>query len=185
MPRSHSGPFSAKHVPGGLPEGDAHQCPARLDRRAFLRDTALFVAGAMAASGLAPSLAFAEQARFIEPLTAIGRERGFPVPVADGVSVDDSNHLVLVRSRDKLYAFSLECPHRGRMLEWQPGGRQFYCPKHKARFSPAGANIGGRRTSALDRYALRRDGSQVVVSLDRVLSEKDTPAEWAGAVVTL
>ena len=87
---------------------------APLDRRAFLRNSALFAVG-----------------------------------------------VLLVRAHSKLYAFSLECPHRRRLLEWQTGGSQFYHPKNKARFSIDGANIGGRRTSALDRYSLRRDGTKV------------------------
>jgi nitrite reductase/ring-hydroxylating ferredoxin subunit len=175
-----------RHIPesvAGL--GNSAPCPRRLDRRAFLRDTALFVAAALTAQGLVPDSAFAASAADIEPIAAVGRTRTFAMPTADGVSVDDADRVVLVRSRGKVYAFSIECPHRGRALEWQPDGQQFYCPKHKARFSPVGANIGGRRTTALDRFALRREGAVLVVALDRVLSATDTPAEWNAAVVNV
>ena len=93
--------------------------------------------------------------------------------------------VLVVRAHSKLYAFPLECPHRGRLLEWQPGDSQFYCPKHKARFSTDGANIGGRRTSALDRYSLRRDGAKVMVSLDRAFSATDLPAERNAAALSV
>ncbi len=176
---------SARSVSPETSEQRAAPCPRRLDRRTFLRDTALFVAAALTAQGLTPGEALAEHVQFVEPLEAAGRERTFALPVSDGVSVDDADRLVLVRSRGKLYAFSLECPHRGRTIEWQPEGQQFYCPKHKARFATDGANAGGRRTSALDRFAIRRDGTRVIVSLDHVLSVTDTPADWAAAVVTL
>jgi nitrite reductase/ring-hydroxylating ferredoxin subunit len=158
---------------------------APLDRRSFLRNAALFAAGALVAQGLTPDAALAERASFIQPLTSTVRERTYTLPQLDGVSVDEAERLVLVRSHNRLYAFSLECPHRGRMLEWQPGGSQFYCPKHKARFSTDGTNIGGRRTSALDRYALRRDGARVIVSLDLVLSFTDAPAEWKAAALSV
>lgn len=116
----------------------ADAAAAPLDRRAFLRNSALFAVG-----------------------------------------------VLVVRAHSKLYAFSLECPHRGRLLEWQPGGSQFYCPRHKAHFSTDGANIGGRRTGALDRYALRRDGAKVTVSLNRAFSATDAPAEWNAAALSV
>ncbi|MCC6243303.1 MAG: Rieske (2Fe-2S) protein [Gemmatimonadaceae bacterium] len=165
--------------------GNDAPCPRRLDRRVFLRDTALLVVAALAAQGFTPDRAFADNTGDIEPLAAVGRTRTFALPTADGVWVNDADRVVLVRSRGKVYAFSIECPHRGRALEWQPDGQQFYCPKHKARFSPVGANIGGRRTTALDRFAIRREGAVLVIALDRVLSATDAPAEWNAAVVTV
>jgi nitrite reductase/ring-hydroxylating ferredoxin subunit len=159
--------------------------PAPLDRRAFLRNSALFAVGVLVAQGLSPDAALADQARFIEPLETTARERTYGLPTHDSVSVDEAQRLIIVRANNRVYAFSLECPHRGRLLEWQPDGPQFYCPKHKARYSTEGANIGGRKTSALDRYALRRDGARVVVTLDQLLSATDTPAEWKAAVVSV
>lgn len=162
---------------------DAHTCGRPSDRRTFLRDVALFAAAVVAAQGLAPNSALAGTAREITPMTAVGRERGYAIPATDGVSVDTREGLVLVRTHGKVFAFSMECPHRGRTLEWQPDSQQLYCPKHKARFATDGSNVGGRRTSPLDRFALRRDGSRVMVALDRVLSSKDQPAEWAAAAI--
>jgi len=164
---------------------ESHSCARRLDRRGFLRDTGLFVAAVLAAQGLAPNAALAESARYMEPVAKAGRERTYAIPATDSVSVDSADSVVLVRSKGKVYAFSLECPHKGRMLEWQAGGGQFFCPKHKARFSPDGANVGGRKTSALDRYAVRKVGGNITIALDRVLSANGTPAEWAAAAITV
>ncbi len=163
----------------------ANSSSPALDRRTFLRNSALFAVGVLVAQGLSPDSALADHARFIKPLESTARERAYGLPTHDSVSVDEAERLMLVRSNRKVYAFSLECPHRGRLLEWQPDGPQFYCPKHKARFSTEGANIGGRKTSALDRYALRRDGMRVVVALDQLLSMTDAPAEWAAAVLNV
>lgn len=191
--RSRESPAAAYHatLAGALIMCKHHSDPStsgdlsRLDRRDFLRNSALFAVGIMAAQGISPSAALADQARFIVPLDSKPGERLYAMPLLDGVSVDDAEQLALVRSHGKVYAFSLECPHRGRLLEWQADASRFYCTKHKARFSTDGANIGGRRTSALDRYGLRRDGARVIVSLDRVLSFTDTPAEWAAAVLSV
>lgn len=162
---------------------ESHTCGRSSDRRTFLRDVALFAAAVVAAQGLAPNSALAGTVREITPTTAVGRERGYTIPSSDSVSVDAREGLVLVRTHGKVFAFSIECPHRGRTLEWQPDSQQLYCPKHKARFGTDGSNVGGRRTSPLDRFALRRDGSRVMVALDRVLSSKDQPAEWAAAAI--
>lgn len=163
------------------PETASHSCARRLDRRAFLRDTALAVAAALATTALAPGEAFAETVSAMTPLAAVGRSRTYPIPAADGVQVDLADSVVLARWQGVLYAFSLECPHRGASLRWNAGEQRFFCPKHKARFTPNGAHASGRQTRALDRFALKRSAGNVVIALDQVLEEQAHAAAWAAA----
>jgi hypothetical protein len=43
----------------------------------------------------------------------------------------------------------------------------------------------GRATRNMDRLAIRRQGTQVIVGLDRLFKSDQSPAEWAAAVVPL
>lgn len=167
----------------GATEAAGHVCPRLVDRRAFLRDASIAVGAALIASGLVPSQAFADGITSIVALPAGAQERAYPLPTADGVSVDADNRVALVRVNHQLFAFSLECPHRGRVLEWIDSEHRFYCSKHKARFTANGQHASGRHTPDLDRFALRVQQNRVIVSVDRVLAVDSTPAEWAGAVV--
>jgi nitrite reductase/ring-hydroxylating ferredoxin subunit len=166
-----------------------HICPRSLDRRSFLRDASIAVGAALIAGGLIPGQAFADGITSITalPAGAAGSagmvERAYALPTADGVSVDIDSRVALVRVNRQIFAFSLECPHKGRLLEWNDSERRFYCSKHKARFSADGQHASGRRTPNLDRFALKVQGNRVIVAVDRVLAADSTPAEWAGAMV--
>ena len=154
-----------------------------VDRRAFLRATALGVLGA-----LAGELAFPELARSIgttAPTRAGRAELRYTLPADDGVDVDEGNEVILVRWQGRAYAFSAKCPHRGGRLERRAADSRVYCLKHKARFRPDGAHDSGRSSRDLDRYDIRREGSSLVIQRD-VLRRVDTdPAGWAAAVVSL
>lgn len=160
-----------------------HVCPRLVDRRSFLRDASIAVGAALIAGGLVPNQAFANGITSIAALPAGALERAYALPTTDGVSVDADNRVALVRVNHQIFAFSLECPHRGRVLEWTDSENRFYCSKHKARFAASGQHASGRRTPDLDRFALRVQQNRVVVSVDRVLTAETTPAEWSGAVV--
>lgn len=160
-------------------------CMHTLDRRAFLERAALGVLAALVAGGLAPTVAMAEHVGEVTPLRSAGNARTYAIPAQDGVFIDTANDLALVRSNGRIYAFSISCPHRGAALQWNAGERRFYCPKHKARFTPDGAHASGRATADLDRYALQRSGAQVIVALDQPLEAKSAPAAWAAAVVVI
>ncbi len=160
-------------------------CLHALDRRAFLQRAALGAVAALIAGGFAPSTALAEQVAELTPLRRVGAARTYDMPTQDGVFVDTASELAIVRSGGRLFAFSLACPHRGATLQWKAGEQRFYCPKHKARFSTDGAHVSGRATSDLDRFALRRVGSQVSVALDQPLSAKSDSAAWAAAVLVI
>lgn len=162
-----------------------HTCGMIVDRRRFLRDTGVAIGAALVAGGLIPSRAWAEAISEIAaiPGEAAGQERAYALPASDGVWVDATNRLALVRVSRQVFAFSLECPHKGRMLEWVDGEGRFYCSKHKARYAADGRRVSGRRTPDLDRFALRQQQGRVLVATDRVLAIDTDQAAWSAAVL--
>jgi nitrite reductase/ring-hydroxylating ferredoxin subunit len=169
----------------GAPAEHCVACPLITDRRLFLRQMAIAVAGTLAVTGLVPRAAFASGARFIGPLGGGGAQRRYDVPRADGVSIDSANDVILARWQNRVYAFSLRCPHRGTKLEWHADESRVFCPKHKARFRPDGAHDSGRNTRSLDRYDLHLDGSAVVVELDMLHRIDEDPAGWNAAAINV
>jgi Rieske Fe-S protein len=153
------------------------QSPELIARRRFLQLTGLTIA---------PLLLAALGARDAGALAVARREeKRYPLPVTDGVSIDRDNGVMLARTPGKVYAFSLACPHQNTALRWDDGDHEFKCPKHKSHYRADGTFIEGRATRAMDRLAIRRDGSVLVVDVDRMFRQDENPAEWAGAVVVL
>jgi nitrite reductase/ring-hydroxylating ferredoxin subunit len=154
-------------------------CP--IARRAFLKHAT----AALVAAGLAPRSALAS-ARPIRALSRASAEVRYPIPAKDGVQFDDDNEVILVRHTGKVYAFALSCPHQNTALKVDPGGSGgFYCTKHESRYQPTGEFISGRATRNMDRLAIRRDGGNVVVDVDKWYESDSEPTQWASAVVTL
>lgn len=154
-----------------------------VDRRAFLRATALGVLGALAGEAALPTLARAVGTT--TPTRSGKLELRYKLPPSDGVEVDEGNDVILVRWQGRAYAFSVKCPHKGARLEWRAEENRVYCPKHKARFHANGAHASGRRSRDLDRFDIRLEGNALVIRRD-VLRRADTdPSGWAAAVVTL
>jgi len=164
------------------------ECPALAGRRAFLRQAALAAVATLAAAGLSPAYALTETVRAITPGEVAGEgstgtERSYAIPASDSISVDAANDLILARWQNRVYAFSLRCPHRGTRLEWHADEGRIFCPKHKARFRPDGAHDSGRNTRSLDRYALHLEADAVVVELDTLYRIDEAPAAWQAAVL--
>ena len=167
---------------------DCTDCPLDPERREFLR-----AAGAALASlgllGLLPRDADAAPPRVVHALAVAPHDRlgekRYPIPAADGVTIDRENAVILARAAGKVYAFSLACPHQNTALRWNADDHQFQCPKHKSRYREDGVFIEGRATRSMDRLATRRDGAMVVVDVDLMYQQDEKPAEWAGAVVLL
>jgi len=171
-----------------LPSRTAHgceACPLATDRRVFLRQMALLVAGTLAATGLSPSAAFASGARYIAPLATRGSQRRYDLPAIDGVAIDSANDVILARWLGHVYAFSVLCPHRGTRLVWHATESRVFCPKHKARFRPDGAHDSGRNIRSLDRYALHLEGGAVLVELDTLYRVDENPAAWNAAAIAI
>ena len=166
---------------------DCTSCPLDPDRREFLRTVTTAIAS-LGLLGLLPRDADAASVRAISALASSARDRRdekrYPMPTADGVSIDKDNSVIIARVNGKVYAFSLACPHQNTALRWNADDRQFQCPKHKSRYRDDGTFIEGRATRDMDRLAVRRDGATLVVDIDALIQQDEHPTEWAAAYVT-
>ena len=135
------------------------------------------------AAGMA--LASALPMRLLRALERRQADVRYPIPVADSVSIDGEQKVILVRWTGKLYAFSLACPHQNTALRWREAEKDFQCPKHKSRYQPDGTFISGRATRGMDRLAIHKDGGEVVVDVEMLFKQDVDLAGWTGAVVNV
>jgi nitrite reductase/ring-hydroxylating ferredoxin subunit len=112
-------------------------------------------------------------------------EKRYPIPTADGVSIDRDNSVIIARSAGKVYAFSLGCPHQNTSLRWLADDHQFQCPKHRSRYQADGVYIEGRATRDMDRLALHRDGAEMVVDVDTLYQQDLNTAQWNAAFIAV
>lgn len=152
------------------------------DRRAFLKHSTGCAVLALAALGLPAREVFALPIEFI---TGSGGkdEKTYPVPAADGVQIDREAQVILVRFGGRIYAFSLACPHENAAVKWVAKDQRFQCTKHDSKYQPDGVYTSGRATRNMDRFPIRRDGTNVVVSIDRVFHSDLDGAAWSAASV--
>jgi nitrite reductase/ring-hydroxylating ferredoxin subunit len=175
----------SRHTPSDpAASGTCHDCPL-IQRRSFLRDGTLILAGILAALGASPALAENRRITLVRALARTGEEHTYPVPAADGVSIDHDAQIILVRFQQRVYAFNLSCPHQNTALKWQPEDTQFQCPKHHSRYRPDGTFISGRATRGMDRLGLRHEGGNIVVDVAKFYRQDQNLAEWNAAFVTL
>ncbi|HEU4878847.1 MAG TPA: Rieske 2Fe-2S domain-containing protein [Gemmatimonadaceae bacterium] len=167
-------------------EKDCGGCPiaAGSTRRDFLRDAALGIAGIVASLGIARSAA-ALPVSMIEALARTKKGISYPIPTTDGVQIDKENEVILVRWQNAMYAFNLSCPHQRTALRWNDGVKEFQCPKHKSKYTPSGSFISGRATRGMDRFAIQREGSNVMVDVDQMFEEDENEAQWKAAFVKI
>jgi len=160
-----------------------------MERRAFLRVAAGAALASFGALGLATAEAFALPVVPIGALPSRAGERAeekrYPIPAADGVSIDRDNSVIVARAAGRVYAFSLSCPHQNTALRWNDGDHEFQCPKHKSRYRPDGTFIEGRATRAMDRLAVKKDGATLVVDIDVAFEQDKQAKEWGEAFVTV
>lgn len=154
-------------------------------RRRFLRDAALMVAGTLAALTAAPVQAAALDTRFIRGLAGPDETKSYPIPTTDSVNIDHDESVIIARWHDELFAFSLACPHQNTALRWDSGDHEFRCPKHHSTYTPEGVFISGRATRNMDRFAVKRDGNNVIVDFDLMYQSDDDPKLWKAAVLKL
>ncbi|HVX38128.1 MAG TPA: Rieske 2Fe-2S domain-containing protein [Gemmatimonadaceae bacterium] len=168
-------------------ECEEQNCFVSRDRRRFLRDSFLSVAGAMIAVGVNKSTALAMPLDFTSATNAGGSMRSYTVPAADGAQIDKENEVILVRWQNAIYAFDLSCPHQNTALKWNDNDHEFQCPKHHSKFQPDGTyeQGSGRATRNMDRFAISKQGTGVAVDLDKLYQEDTDGAQWAAAVVKL
>jgi nitrite reductase/ring-hydroxylating ferredoxin subunit len=163
------------------PRGD--RCEA--GRRAFLLDTGALLAGVCAALAMPPEEAQAFPLVSGDALSADQQEATYPVPAADGATIDRTNQVILVRYQNRVYAFSLACPHENAALRWAAKDGRFQCPRHGTQFQSDGVFITGISTRNMDRLPIRRSGTNVVVDLAKMFRSDKDKAAWDSAVVNL
>ena len=166
----------------------AEPTPAAMERREFFRVAGLALASLSLLGVAAPDASAMTVARLasMRPQAGDGRnEKRYPIPAADGVSIDKDNDVIIARAAGKVYAFALSCPHQNTALRWDDGDHEFHCPKHKSRYKADGTFIEGRATRDMDRLAIRRDGATIVVDVDTLYQQDEKQAAWDAAVVTV
>ena len=72
----------------------------------------------------------------------------------------------------------LACPHQNTALRWNQKVQKFQCPKHHSQYKPDGTFIDGRATRSMDRFAVKHDGANLVVNLDKVYEDDRDHAGW-------
>jgi Rieske Fe-S protein len=112
-----------------------------------------------------------------------GKEKTYPIPASDSVNVDRGNSLVVVRYQNRVYAFSLACPHEQAAVKWVENQHRFFCTKHDSQYTLDGTYQTGHATRNLDRFPVRKAGTSVAVSLDRVYHSDTNQAAWASAAI--
>jgi len=168
-------------------DGDHAACDGceLVGRRRFLAQAAVTVVGAMVALGMSAERAAAIPLTFVTGVRSPnGSDVSLPIPAADGATIDKGNDMILARYQEKVYAFGLACPHQNTALRWLADEGRFQCPKHKSKYAPDGTFLSGRATRSMDRYAVRKDGANVVVNLDTLYQEDKQKTEWQNAFVS-
>ncbi|MCJ7630021.1 MAG: Rieske (2Fe-2S) protein [Longimicrobiales bacterium] len=170
-----------RHTPAPPPDEPCEGCGSCLARREFLR-VGVGAAAVAALAALFPGQAAA--VRWTEP-TGTGPPLRYPVPQSDGVEIDKSGEVILVRQGITVFAFALSCPHERSMLRWREGDGIFRCSKHHSEYSSQGVFQKGRATRNMDRLAVRLEGNELVVDPDTVFLSDENPEGWASALVSL
>jgi Rieske Fe-S protein len=119
------------------------------------------------------------------PASNGSQERSYPIPAADGVTIDREAQLILVRQQQEVYAFNLSCPHQNAAVRWNAGGQRFQCSRHDSRYAVDGTHTSGRATRNMDRFPIHRTGDTLVVDVSRIVRSDQDPAAWAAAHVSL
>jgi len=146
-------------------------------RRAFLRDAFVAAATLAGLTTMAPWTPLVAQS--VQPNGTIR----YPIPVADSISIDGENEVILCRSKGEVFAFALSCPHQNTALRALPKNAGFQCPRHKSKYQPNGTFINGKATRNMDRMQISRDGADVVVDPNAIFESDTEPAKWGAALV--
>jgi Rieske Fe-S protein len=160
-------------------------CQGADGRRDFLKRAAALVSGALAGMAGTASPSAALTVALGRPLEASGADLTYPIPAADGATVDRDNGVIVVRFQGKVFAFNLSCPHENAAVRWKPAVNRFECSRHDSRYDPGGVYMGGRATRNMDRFAVKRSGDALVVDVSRLIQSDTQKAQWDAAAVTL
>lgn len=164
----------------------SHECTGceLADRRAFIARIAATAVGALIGIGMSAERALAMP---LGVMTGIRDGNGgpvsYPIPAADGATIDRGNDVILARFQGRVFAFGLACPHQNTALRWVASEGRFQCPKHKSKYSQDGTFLSGRATRSMDRYAVRKDGANIVVDVDTLYEQDKQRQQWEAAVI--
>lgn len=114
-----------------------------------------------------------------------GQELTYPIPTGDGVVIDRSAQVILVRHQQEVYAFNLSCPHQNAAVRWNAEAQRFQCSRHDSRYSADGTHTSGRATRNMDRFPIHRNGATVVVDVSRIVRSDQDAAAWTAAKVSV
>jgi len=153
------------------------------DRRAFLRSAGCF-ATTFALMGLLGKDMAAHDISFVTGSQA-GNERTYPVPAADGVTIDRDAQVIIARSSGRVVAMALACPHQNAAVKWLANDHRFQCTRHDSQYQPDGVYTSGRATRNMDRFPIRLDGTTLHVDVTRVFHSDQDPAGWSAASVPI
>lgn len=171
--RHHTDPTSSTGCDGGCelePSGGS-------DRRTFLKEGLMAVAALTAVAGASVPLEAMTRTYAIGAAGAGLATLSYPIPTADGATIDRANKVILVRYQGMVHALARECPHKGTMVDWQPEQNRLYCPKHKSTFTANGTKIQGKSPRSMDRYAIRLEEGKLIVDTAKVIEGDGT--NWA------
>jgi nitrite reductase/ring-hydroxylating ferredoxin subunit len=116
---------------------------------------------------------------------AAGSEHRYPLPPADGVTIDRKEQVIVVRYQAHVYAFNLSCPHENTALKWLPKDMRFQCPKHESKYQPNGTFTSGRATRNMDRLPIRSENDALYVDLSHIIKSDADPGGWAAAMIAV
>jgi len=181
MTRDDTGDRSGRAVVGGGCPG----CGGATSRRQALGQMSAAVLAAMAGVALRPETAAAVPVVEATGTQAGPDEHSYPLPAADGVTIDRDTQVIVVRFQEKAYAFNLACPHENTALRWKARDGWFQCPRHESQYKPDGTFISGRATRNMDRFAVKRAGDSLVVDLNRLFRSDQQAQDWSVAAVAV
>ena len=165
-------------------ESDCNCSHLEPSRRDFLCRTSYLAFAALVAAGIEPDECHLFPVGIVSAY-AEGAECSYDLPSSDGVSIDSGNDVILVRNSNRVYAFSLACPHENTALRWRLQDSRFQCPRHQSKYHPDGTFMSGRATRNMDRFALRLEGRKIVVDLNKLYRSDQQRSDWESAAVTL
>jgi len=160
-------------------------CGGATTRRGALGRISAAAVATMAGVALRPDTALS-----VPVAEAAGTQTGpdehrYPLPAADGVTIDRDTQVIVVRFQQKVYAFNLACPHENTALRWRQRDGRFQCPRHESQYQPDGTFIQGRATRNMDRFAVKRAGESLVVDLSRLFRSDAQAQDWSAAAVSV
>jgi Rieske Fe-S protein len=120
-----------------------------------------------------------------QPIEASGNELTYPIPAADGATVDRDNGVIVVRFQGKAFAFNLSCPHENAAVRWKAAVARFECSRHDSRYLPDGVYTSGRATRNMDRFPVKLNGNTLVVDISSLIPSDSQKAQWEAATVAL